>query len=389
MTQPKLKYPRLCRILTYVVVLGWGLSPLFAAFLFPMPDLIRVILVFGSLIGLLYYLVRNVIVLMMMDITLATLSCYRTARKQYTLPPGRTIDAIRGSILRYGDPYDPSPIMPRPSALRYKFSMPLSVYSRGIERIVAAYEIDLLDMDTYRMIISSAKTNSNALMGKKKARFLDKEQKKKNLHRVTVIPILAHRIDPALMPSLYDLVCKQCGDEHENCIVPCIVNLEQNTCVFNSLRVPYVGFSYTAKNRGIRIIRQKILDGNWNLRGNEHYLDPIRDLNPEDSLWDFWRECHHQIVGADRETKKRFESMAEREIRADGDSLYLKWDHRGICQSIELDSERKIAKVATITNWAYPKSQPIGKKIIQKMEEHIISYYAKQEYRVEFEDPER
>ena len=95
----------------------------------------------------------------------------------------------------------------------------MTVYSRGIEKVVVAYEIDLLTRDLYRDIFSSAKTNSRFLTGRKKARFLDKEQKKQPLHRVTVIVILAHKIDAPLVPELYELVCKQCGNEDEDCLV--------------------------------------------------------------------------------------------------------------------------------------------------------------------------
>ena len=144
MNQPKLKYPRLCRILTYIVVIGTGLLPTIVFFNLPVPDGLKVIVLLGSLIGLLIYLIRNFLVLMMMDMVLAMESCYRTARSKYYLPQHRSADAIRSSILRYGVSCDPSPIKPTPSALRYKFSNPMTVYSRGIEKVVVAYEIDLL-----------------------------------------------------------------------------------------------------------------------------------------------------------------------------------------------------------------------------------------------------
>jgi len=127
-----------------------------------------------------------------------------------------------------------------------------------------------------------------------------------------------------------------------------------------------------------------VFGGKLSLRGNTHFLEHIRDLNPEDSLWDFWRELQHQFVGAERKTKRQFESMSEQEIRMVGESLYLKWDHRGICQTVEMDLENRRAKVESVTTWAYPKAQPIGKQIIQKIEAHIAACYAKQGYTVEF-----
>ena len=383
MKQPKLKYPRLCRILTYVVVIGAGLLPIFLVFQFPVPDIIKIIVFFTSLIGLLIYLVKNFMILMMMDMMLAMLSCYRTARKLYYLPKNRTADAIRRSILRYGTVCAPAPIKPAPSALRYKFGNPMTVYNSGIERVVAAYEVDLLDRDMYRDIFTSAKVNSKALIGRKKAKFLDSQQKKQPLHRVTVILILAHKVDPTLSTELYDLVCKQCGDENENCIVPCVVDLENHTCVFNCLRVPFVGFGYAVKNRGIRIIKNRIFGGFLPL-SNEHMLPPVKDADPEMSLWDLWKELHHQFVGAERKTKRQFEAMDDREVRIVDDLLFLKWDQRGVCQEIQMDTEKKTVMVEPVTNWTYPKSQPIGKKLIQKITDHINDYFIKNGYSVVF-----
>ena len=381
MKHPKLKYPRLCRILTYVVVIGTGLLPVFIVFNLSVPEGLKVIVLLGSLIGLLIYLFRNFLVLMMMDMVLAMESCYRTARTQYQLPQRRSVDTIRASILRFGTAYEPAPIQPVPSALRYKFSNPMTVYSRGIEKVIAAYEVDYLDRALYRQVFSSAKTNSRKLMGTKKARFLDKEQKKQSLHRVTVILILAHKVDSEIGPELYDLVCKQCGNEEEDCLVPCIVDLERRTCVFNCLRVPYVGFSYAVKNRGIRIIKNRVFGGSLPLE--DEYRLP-HDADPEMSLWDLWKEIHTQLIGAERKTKRQFEAMQEREIRMVGEVLYLKWDQRGVCQTVVLDTEHMKVNVEPVTNWAYPKSQPIGKKTIHKIEDYISAYYTKQGYEVNF-----
>ncbi len=380
---PKLKYPRICRLLTYIVVIGAGILPIVIIFNLPVPESIKAIVMLGSLIGLLVYLLRNFLILMMMDMVLASLSCYRTARRQYFLPPGRSVDDIRKSILHYGIECEPTAIKPIPSALRYKFSNPMTGYSRGIEKVIAAYEVNQLTRQMYREIFSSAKTNSKALIGKKKAPFLDKPQKKQPLHRVTVVLILAHQVEPSLTSDLYDLVCKQCGNEEEDCLVPCVIDLAHHTCVFNCLRIPYVGFNYAVKNRGIRIIKNRVFGGSLPLT-DDYILTPIKDADPEMTLWEFWKEIYHQVIGAERKTRRQFEAMTEREIRMVGEILYLKWDQRGICQVVHLESEKKTAEVEPITNWAYPKTQPIGKKTILKIEEHISSYYEQQGYAVEW-----
>lgn len=385
MNHPKLKHPRICRLLTYVVVVGAGLLPIILVVNLPVHDAVKLIVVFASLIGLLIYLVRNFIVLMSMDAALASLSCYRTARRQYTLPNSRTADTIRKSILRYGTECEPAAIKPAPSSLRYKFGYPLTVYSRGIEKVIAAYEVDLLTRELYRDIFSSAKTNSMSLIGRKKALFLDKQQKNQPLHRITVVLILAHRVDPAMVGNMYELLCKQCGNEEEDCVLPCVVDLGSRTCVFNCLRIPYIGFSYAVKNRGIRIIKNRVFGGTLPLT-DAYTLPTITDADPEASLWDFWKELHYQMIGAERKTKRKFEAMAEREIQMVGEILYLKWDQRGICQTVVMDSQSMAVKVESVTDWSYPRFQPIGKKTIPRVEEQIKDYFIRQGYTVEFHD---
>ena len=384
MNYPKLKYPRLCRILTYLVVIGIGLLPIVIVFSFSAPDIIKIITILGCLLGLLFYIVRNFMVLMAMDTTLALLSCFRTARTQYTLPKNRTPEKLHRSILNFGISCEPIHYEPQPFALRYQFSSSLTYYARGIERVVAAYEADLLDRDTYCDILRSAKVNSKALEGKRKARLLDSSQKNAPLHRVTVVLIFTYKVDPQLAADMYDVVCKQCGDEEKDCTIPCVVDLAQYTCVFNSLRVPYIGFSYAVKNRGIRLIKKCIFGGNLNLRGNTMHVVSDMTVNLENSLWDLWKDFHHQLIGAERQTKRRFEGMSEKEIFCEKDCLYLKWDQRGICQSIKTDNEKKLVQVELLSDWYYPKIRPIGKKTLREITEHITSYFEKSGYSVRF-----
>lgn len=384
MKHPKLKHPGICRLLSYVVVLGCAFLPVWLVFSLTKLDSLRVLVSFTALIGLLIYLLRNFLLLMSLDTVLALLCCYRTARTQYTLPPGRTPEAIRNSILRYGISCTPTPILPHPAALRYRFSRPATVYSRGIERVIAAYETDFLDKETYLSIFRSAKANSRALAGKQKAFFLDRQQEKAPLHRVTVLLILAHRLDSKMSAGLYDYLCKQCGSEDTDCIVPCVVDLSTRSCVFNCLRVPYTGLNYAVKNRGIRIVKYRVFGGTFCLRENRQHLALPQDMNPEDTLWDLWKELHCQFIGTDKKTRRCLASMTEKELRTENGLLYLKWDHRGICQRVVLNPENKHVKVEKATLWSYPKPQPVSKSAIRAMEAHITSYYAKLGYSAEY-----
>ena len=162
------------------------------------------------------------------------------------------------------------------------------------------------------------------------------------------------------------------------------IGIAKNTCTFNCLRVPYIGFSYAVKNRGIRLIKNRIFGGNWNLAGNAAHIHSDDSILLEDSLWDLWKHYHHQLIGAERQSKRRFEAMSEKEIICQKDALYLKWDHRGLCQSIKLDSEAKTVQIEQLVHWYYPKLQPIGKKTILAITQHILSHFENSGYTAEF-----
>lgn len=381
---PKLKYPRLCRLTPYVVVIGIGALPIVLGYALPIPEELQALILIGSLVGLLVFLLKNFMALMMLDVYLAALCCLCTARKRYRLPRRRTADAIRRSILRFGRACQPACVVPEPTALRYRFSQPMSIYSRGIERVIAAYEADMLTRETYRNILRSAEINSRSLIGKKKAWFLDRQQKTAPLHRVTVVPILARQVDPAL--DLYSLVCKNCGDEESSCTLPCVVNLSDQSCVFNCQRLPYVGFGYPVKNRGIRLIRKRIFGGNLNLKEGEGLLDSDQDFGPEDTLWDVWKLIFQEIIGSKKKLRQRFETLPARKVVVEGESLLLKWDDRCVCQWTETDEDRRVVQVEALSKWAYPKTQPISKEQTRAIEEAIRTYFAGKGCTVEFVD---
>jgi len=386
MAHPKLKYPRLCRLLTYVVVLGCAIVPCAVILCLPfIPEWLKVLCLLVIAISLLVYLIKNFPMLMGMDMLLAMLSCYRTARTQYSLPEGRTAEQIKNRLLRWGIRCEPSPILPKPQFLRYRFKPSATIYTKGIEQIVSAYEVDLLDMDTYRAILASIKTNSSALLGKKKPRLLDKQQKDAPLNRVTVAVIFAKQVDSKLSSGLYELLDKQCGDGFDVSILPCVIDLQARSCVFNSLRIPYIGFSYPVKNRGIRLIRKAVFGGRLPLPA-EHYLPPIEDVDPECSLWMLWRELQEETQGQSKAEVRRFENMVDQEILIDEDFLFLKWGEHGISEFFELDAEAKTVTFEAVGIWSYPKVRPIAKKTIAQIESHIRHYFESKGYAVTFED---
>jgi hypothetical protein len=385
MSFPKLKNPVFCRVLSYIVVIFGSFIPSIIAFNLNVPEEIKGVSILVSLIILVVYIMKNFVVLMMLDMALATYACYKDARKQYVLPHKVTKEKICRRVLRYGTKCEATYKNPEPIALRYKFSSPVTIYNSGIERVIAVYETDFLDRETYSSIISSAKRNSVALRGKKKARWLDKEQKKAPLNRATVVVIFAQNVDFQLSNSLYSTVCGNCGNEEKDCVIPCVINLSDRTCVFNSVRVGYVGFTYAVKNRGISFIKKYVFGGNMNLKDNRNYVECELEIDPEETLWDLWKRMNN-MVKDDKEEKQMFEHLADKEIRIDDGFLILKWGQRGIMQMMKIDEANKNIVVSVLDYWSYPKVQPIGKQTRKQIEEHIVSYYANKGYSVIFSD---
>lgn len=384
---PKLKQALLCRILPYVIVLGGFVLPIVVVCCLDfIPEGIRVAVVFALMIGLMAYLFKNFAVLMGMDMALAVLRCNLSARTRYDLPRNRSAGAIEKSICRFGTACEPAPIQPQPFQLRYRFNASATVYTKGIEKVVAAYEADLLDAEQYRAIFSSAKTNSKALTGRKKPRFLDKEQKKAPLNRVTVIVIFAHKVEEKLRQTLYEQVCKQCGDEWEDTVVPCVIDMEKGQCVFNSERLPYIGFAYPVKNRGVRLVQKMVFGGHISLKGNHNYVEPIKDVDTEQSLWDFWGSLVKEMKDGSKKMSKRMASMADGQILLEENLLYIKRGERAVCLWVERDEEKKTAEVESVSHWSYPKTQPIARKTIQEIQTAITRYFADQGYGVTFEE---
>ena len=382
---PKLKNALLCRILVYVVVLGGFIAPIIiVANLNFVPVAIKIITGVTLAIALLVYLIKNFVLLLAMDIGLATLHCNNTARKRFALPLSFAVKKVENRILKFGKPCSPIAIVPSPHMLQYKSNAPLTKYSSGIEKVIAVYHIDLLDKNQYHSIINSATANSNALKGKKKHQFLDKSQKKSPLNRVTVIFLFAKQVDPNFRDNLFNAVCQNGGDGFDTATIPCVVDLETQFATFDGMRIPYAGFQYPVKNRGIKLIRKCLFNGKLTFANSPDAIDPIKDTDPEQSLWSFWRNMKKELISDEKETKKRYEKMVHKELIFDDGYIYLKWEDKGIWVSVEIDEKTKIVEIDAIDSWYYPKQNKIAKTTIKEMKGIINSYFAELGYTTKF-----
>lgn len=383
---PKIKSALLCRITVYAAVLGVAaLLILAVSFMDFIPPEIRLISGVAVAVGLIIYIIKNFAVLMSLDLCFATMHCMNKARKQYNLPESYSFEKMQRRIARYGKKCKAADYTPCPEELSYRFCKSYTNYEKGNESVVALYRTDYLDEEAYRLICGSAKANSRTLAGKRNPKFLDPRVNKLPVSRVTVAIISAKQVDARLFSVLYDKVCKQLGDEMHNSFMPCIIDESRRICIFDGLRIPNIGFGTGIKNKGISIIKKCVFGGKIDVSENEYYIKPVEE-DPEKSLWSFWRELKK---GDSSEDKKILKAMESKQIKfEDSCMLYVKWDERGTSAFVELDDEKRIAKVWEFGFWEYPKSNPISKEIKGKLEQMTVDYFSEIGYTTEFDRDE-
>lgn len=388
MKYPKIKNALLCRILTYLVPLSVMVLPAIVLPLF-LPEIAVFFIWMAIMVCVLIWIIKNFMLLMTLDALLAVLHCYNTAGKRFIIQRNNTKDKILKRISLMGRKYDPAPNRPCPASVRYKLSHPMTIYSSGIEKIILTYHTDNLDKACYNDIVKSAEGNVRALSGTKKARFLDKAQKNSPLNRVTVVFIFAKSVDEALRTDLYDTVCKRAGDDWEISFLPCVIDEETGYCVFNSVRMPYVGYAYPVKNRGVRIIRNCVFGGMLPKAECDDSLmlsDWPEGVTYKDaSLWDLIKYFHYEFVGKEKENKKRFSAMQNGEVILDGEYVFAMWEDRGVCLLAQTDEEKKHITVERIHKWSYPKEHIISKAARIELKVLIEDYFEGIGYSSEFE----
>ena len=97
-------------------------------------------------------------------------------------------------------------------------------------------------------------------------------------------------------------------------IIPCVIDLETQFATFDSMRIPYIGFQYPIKNRGIKLIRKCLFNGKLTFANSPDTIEPIKDMDPKQSLWTFWRNMKKELISEEKEVKKRYEKMKHNEL---------------------------------------------------------------------------
>lgn len=383
MSFPRLKNALLCKAVLYLIILGALIAPIvIIVCLGFIPTALKLVLCVGWVFLSLAYLIKNFLLLMTADIALTNLHLVSTARKSFVLRPSFSVEATERRLARFGKSCDTA-LFPAPSLLRYKVNMPITVYSSGIERVIMTYHVDFLDKATFRSFVNSAAAISESLKGKCKPLFVDKIQKNSPINRATVVFIFAKTVDDGFQKSLFDAVCQNGGDGLDTALLPCVIDLKTQTCTFDSLRLPNL-FQKPAKNRGIKIVQKYIFNGDFTFAASGEMLEPIKELDANQSLWHFLKKTKKEIALDDKQTSEQFEKMTHKQIVCQEDCLYVKWKDRGVYYLFELNEELKTAELDSSDMWDYPTQAKISKDTIKELENLISLYFAKLGYTAKF-----
>lgn len=382
---PQLKQTLLCKIFLCLMMLKYAIFGILVGTLSVIPDNVKVFLIVGACILTLADMFRNFAFYLTTEMTLEVLHCLLTGGWEFSLPQAFSAQELVQRCGSFGRAYEPAVLAPRPAILRYRSGRPAQMFASGIEKIIAVYPVAMLDEDTYRRIHASAAQNAKALKGKKKHILLEKPQRKAPIDQVTVGLIVADQVEEAFRSKLKNVASKQVGDGETVSMIPCVVDLEKQRCIFDSTREVFLDGHYPVKNRGIRLIKRYLFRGGLQRIGDSNDFlknEAAAAENGEEkevlemSFREFTRMTKKEMAGCDEEDAKRFKQMKHREIVVEGEYLYLKWEQSGIWTALEIDEKARTVKIDPIESWYYPRARKIDKETMKKLKKEIGAYFA-------------
>ena len=388
---PKMKQPLLCWLLTVLLLLRYVLIADFICRLSAIPEWVKNLSRFGAGVLTLADLCENGLLYIGLLFMMWFMRGNVKGICEFSLPRAFSAQKLVRRCGFFGWPCDPIETALRPEMLRYWNRHPmLSVSASGIEKIIAVYSVAQLDEDMYRRIRASAALNAEALKGRMKHVLLARPQKKAPIEQVTVVLILADQVEETFRSTLRDAVCRDEGNKETLAELPCVVDLERQTCTFDGMREMFLG-RYPVKNRGIRLIKRylfrgrlrRIGSGDDGLKSRAFLAEDMEDQELlEMSFWEFCRMAKEEVKAGmaaeyiGKEDEKRFKQMKHREIVVEGEYLYLKWEQSGIWTALEMDEKARTVKLDPIVSWYYPRARKIDKETVKKLKKEIGAYFA-------------
>lgn len=319
------------------------------------------------------------------ELVLKIIEANNKKRTKFDFPKNLSKDKIEKTIRRIGIKCVPTTVFPQPEILQYQFKMPVSAHAKGLETIISTYSIGCLTNEELKNIIKSVKSNSKNLKGKKKAFYLDTQQKKSPLKRTDIVLIFADSVDSTLENHLFNLICKEDTDGFNESIIPCVFNFENKNIVFNCDWLPDAFSQNYARNRGIKIIKNKILKRKLDFKHNQDFVEfKFEGIDTEQTLFQLLKNENNHLVNFKKKTNNKFKNMKDGEIIFEDDFLYIKIDGKGVAIYIEIIEETKTVNIDAFDLWDYPKTSQIAKKKVSQIQNLATDYFFNKGYTVEF-----
>lgn len=381
----KIKNAKFCRFIIVLILLLITIFP-FAVLTFNFWEMgvrvgIGLILLFVSA----FLLIKFSASVISSELVLKIIDANNKKRTKFDFPKKISKDKIERNIRKIGVKCEPTTVFPQPKLLRYQFKMPVSAYAMGIETIISTYSIGCLTNEELKNIIKSVKSNSKNLKSKKNAFYLDAQQKKSPLKRTDIVLIFADSVDATLERNLFNIICKEDKDGFNESIILCVFNQENKTIVFNCDWLPDAFSQYYARNRGIKIIKNKILKRKLDFKHNQNFVEfKFEGIDTEQTLFQLLKNESNNFVSFKKKTNNKFKSMKDREVVFQDDFLYIKIDGKGVAIYTEIIEEKKTVNIDTFDLWDYPKTNQISKKTISQIQNLATDYFFKKGYTVKF-----
>lgn len=381
----KIKNAKFCRFIIALILLLIIITP-FTVLTFNFLEMgvragICLILLFVSV----FLLIKFSASAISSELVLKIIEANNKKRTKFDFPENLTKDKIESYIEKIGIKCEPTTVFPQPEILQYQFKMPVSAHAKGFETIISTYSIECLTNEELKNIIKSVKSSSKNLKVKKKAFYLDTQQKKAPLNRTNIVVIFADTVEETLEKHLFHILCKEDNDGFNESIIPCVLNLSNETIVFNCDWLPDAFSENFARNRGIKIIQNKIFKRKLDFKHNQNYVELKFDgIDTEQTIFQLLKNEGNQFVDFKKKINKKFKNMNDKEIIFEDDFLYIKSGEKGVAIYSEIIDETKTVNIDTIEFWDYPKRNQIPKKTVSQLQSLATNYFFNQGYTVKF-----
>ena len=372
---PKLKHTILCSIILVFLpflILVAGVVAIWSIDSISEQGRAFISIGFGAI--MVVVMIKNLFDVLFITTMLDTYRYHQKARKWFALPQDFDANAVKADISSFGQSCEPVEVEPSPEMLQYHSKKSITVNASAYEKVVCTYTVDILNKDTFNEIVKSARKNSLALRGHRTHHYLGNDVKNAPLNRVTIAIVFVQQVANAFRDGLLDAICKLASGSENNSLLACVVDFDRRICIFDSMNESYSS-DRPAKNRGISLIKKFLFNNKLTYENSTEMLDPVVNFDPEQSLWEFWRNFKKETSDNKKDTRAQFEKMSAGDIVYEDDLLYLMLQKEGVVIFTEKHEDTKTMDIEPIEYWNYPKAKKISgyeKRLIkQKVDDYF------------------